>query len=138
MSALACMYLWWQLLNSATIWILVPLSIFMIPIVAILVNPMLEMMRQRERREARKLYERIVTEKLDVIRTALAMGQTKDDLVELDVRLEQLIGTDELKSLLHKKVPKAPELKTDLMDADLEAEVERLTTQRKPSKNKQS
>lgn len=82
--------------------------------------------RHRERTEARKLYERIVQEKLDVMRTALAMGRGDDELRELDQRLQRLIGAEQMKSLLDTADPRPPEVSAELADADLEAELKRL------------
>lgn len=70
--------------------LLIPIIMVCIPIVAILVNPYRETLKKRERDDARKTYERIVMEKLDVMKTAIAMGQSGDDLEELDARLERL------------------------------------------------
>jgi hypothetical protein len=74
--------------------------VFSIPLAAILSGPLKQWMAQRERREARQLYERLSLEKLDVIKTAVAMGTSKADLADLDDRLERLIGSDKMKQLL--------------------------------------
>lgn len=114
------------------IWILIPMAALAIPILAILTGPFKIRTAQAERKQARELYERIVMEKLDVIKTAVAMGNTKSEIDELDARLERLVGADRLASLLEEKAPKAPvaDLKADLMDGDLEREIERLQRQR--------
>ena len=91
----------------------------------------LERLRARERAEARALYERVVREKLDVIKTAVTMGYSRQDLAALDARLEQLIGTDKLQALL--ATPDAPAamppsgLTQDLLDTDIAAEIEKLS-----------
>ena len=54
-----------------------------------------------QRSEALKTYERLAREKLDVIKTAVAMGYSENELAALDARLEKLIGEDKLKSLLN-------------------------------------
>lgn len=59
-----------------------------------MIGPIMQRQRIAERKEARKTYERIVMEKLEVMKTALTMGMGKDDLAELDERLEKLIGAD--------------------------------------------
>lgn len=116
-----------DILNPATIWILIPLTALVIPIVAILVRPMTLRMQQSERERARKLYERIVMEKLDVIKTAVAMGNSEGDLADLDARLERLVGADKLASLLSDAKPAAPETPatSQLLDTDLDSEVRR-------------
>ncbi|MDQ3023957.1 MAG: hypothetical protein M3R04_06195 [bacterium] len=60
-------------------------------------------------------------EKLDVLRAAVTMGYTKDDLKDLDARLERLVGSDNLKSILdvdksvqkYEKALQANDLATD-------------------------
>jgi hypothetical protein len=122
-----------QILDGDTIWILIPLAALAIPIVAILMGPFMLRMKQAERKEARKLYERIVMEKLDVMKTAVAMGFEQNDLKDLDQRLEQLVGADKLESLVSgKDAPAVPAIRPDseMHDADLAAEINRLQRQR--------
>jgi hypothetical protein len=121
------------LLDPGIVWILIPLTALAIPIVAILTGPIMLRMKQAERREARKLYERIVMEKLDVMKTAVAMGFERNDLKDLDARLERLVGSDKLQGLLAGKgAPDVPDSNTDsdLKDTDLTAEIERLQRSR--------
>ena len=73
---------------------------------------------------ARDAYERIVRDKLDVIKTALAMGYSRADIEALDARLEKLIGRDKLDELLSDEG--APLVDADLMDTDLTHELNRL------------
>ena len=112
--------------DSDTIWILIPMMALAIPIIAILAAPAKERARQAERKEARKLYERLAMEKLDVLKTAVAMGYSRDELTDLDSRLEKLIGTAQMADLLDKKIPEAPEASDALRDADLQAELDRI------------
>jgi hypothetical protein len=77
------------------------------PAVFVLPGPIKQWLAQRERREARQLYERLTMEKLDVIKTAVAVGMDKHDLADLDDKLERLIGSTQMKSLLLKE-PKLP------------------------------
>ena len=114
--------------------LMIPIIAVCIPIVAIMVNPYRENLKKRERDDARKTYERIVMEKLDVMKTAIAMGQSGDDLEELDARLERLVGSDKLQGLLNPKMPKIPLADETLLDADLLEEVEH--KKRKKSKAK--
>lgn len=116
-------------LDPAIIWIWIPLTALAIPIVAILTGPITLRMKQAERREARKLYERIVMEKLDVMKTAVAMGFEQNDLRDLDARLERLVGSDKLQGLLSGKeapLPPAVMPENELPDPDLDSEIERL------------
>jgi len=90
-------------------------------------------MAQGERREAQKLYERIVMEKIDALKTGLAMGLAKDDLAELDDRLERMVGAEKLTALLKDGQP--PESSSSgkaehLPDTDIEDEITRLRQQR--------
>lgn len=122
-------YMLQSMLDPSIIWIWIPLTALAIPIVAILTGPISLRMRQAERREARKLYERVVMEKLDVMKTAVAMGFQQDDLQDLDARLERLVGTDKLQGLLvDREAPVPPEVQAEgeLHDTDLAAEIERL------------
>jgi len=79
----------------------------------------------QERTEARALYERLVREKLEVIKDAVAMGYAEADLHRLDKRLAELIGEQQLKQLLSDD-PELPQATDDLKDTDLLAEADRL------------
>jgi len=85
----------------------------------------IERMKQQERAESRKLFERLAQEKLEVIKTALTMGYGDLELKKLDERLERLVGPDKLTQLLQED-PRVELKEVDLMDADLQAEIERL------------
>lgn len=121
------------ILNSDTIWILIPLFALAIPIVAILVRPMTLRMQMSERERARKLYERVMMEKLDVIKTAVAMGHGKQELVELDERLERLVGADKLADLLSESTPVMPQTASagEFSSADLDHELQDLRGERR-------
>ena len=82
--------------------------------------------KRREREGARRSYERMMSDKLDIIRTAIAMGYASDDISDLDARLERLVGADKLASLLDVKQPSAPPITADMLDTDIDAEVARL------------
>ncbi len=82
-------------------------------------------LRKAERDEARKLFERVVMEKLDVMKTAISMGMDKTDLEALDSRLEKLIGREKLESLINEDI-EVPEVTGDLLDTDLQSEIDRL------------
>lgn len=50
-------------------------------------------------------YKHAVSEKMDVMRTAIQMGWGDDELKRLDARLEELIGKAELKRLIDGEIP---------------------------------
>ena len=76
--------------------------------------------RERERHSAR--FERLALEKLDVIKTALAMGHTDEEVRELDQRLARLIGADKLATILDPKAT-AAQVNAELAGADLSGEL---------------
>jgi hypothetical protein len=86
--------------DPASSWILIPTLALLIPIIAILMEPVKQRMKAGERREARLAYERIAREKLDVIKAGITMGYSQQELRDLDQRLEKLIGEDQLKKLI--------------------------------------
>jgi len=120
---------------TGVIALMIPILALAIPIVAILIKPITESMHKKERAEARKTYERIALEKLEVLKTALAMGYTHNELQELDARLEKLVGADKLQTLLNARQPVTPAAQTELMDTDLEAEIQRLRAGRREQQN---
>jgi hypothetical protein len=67
----------------------------------------LERLRIAERREIREQQARLASEKLDVLKTAVAMGYGQQQLAELDARLTQHIGEAGLKMLLDGEIPAA-------------------------------
>jgi hypothetical protein len=90
----------------------------------------IERIRAKDRADARALYERVTRDKLDVIKTALAMGASDTQLTELDARLERLIGSDKLHELLEDPGKGTPQLADKLLDIDLSREIERLKRSR--------
>ena len=115
--------------------LMIPIIALMIPIVAILVKPFSDAMRRRERVEARKAYQRLVEEKLDVIKTAIAMGYGDAELRELDARLEKLVGTEKLKELLEVR-PGVPVPDAELSDTDLAGELARARGERNAARER--
>ncbi|MCB1186274.1 ABC transporter ATP-binding protein [bacterium] len=107
-------------------WLLIPLTALMIPIIAILSSNIGGYFQRRERQEARAMYERIVREKLDVIKTAVAMGRDEDEIDMLDERLERLIGRREMSKLLGKKQPGVPEASHEVDSMDIDTELTRI------------
>ena len=61
---------------------------------------------RRERHKIREHYTTMVKEKLDVLKTALAMGRDADEIAELDKRLERLIGTEKMLQTLREPTAK--------------------------------
>ena len=116
-----------SLLDPSVIWIFIPLTALAIPIFGILVSPYKARLQKIERDEARKTYERLALEKLEVIKTALTMGYQKADLDDLDQRLERLIGSDKLQGLLDPKQPQVPAARTELLESELDEEIDKLT-----------
>ncbi len=112
-----------SLFDPSVVWVLIPLTALAIPIVAILSGRRGAQLNHRAREESRKLYERIVLEKLDVMKTAIAMGYSTEDLSDLDARLEKLVGSEKLKSLLNSEDPKPPQVDDDLLQVELEEEL---------------
>lgn len=90
--------------------------------------------KAEERTKARELYERLVREKLEVVKDAIAMGYSEAELDRLDARLEELVGREQLQRLLSDE-PEAPTPNADLMDTDLLAEAERLKQPRQGERN---
>jgi hypothetical protein len=89
--------------NPATAWIIIPILIFGIPIIQAIMSPFTTKIKADEREKMRKMFERITLEKLDVIKTAVAMGYQRSDLQELDSRLEEVIGSSAMRELLEGK-----------------------------------
>ena len=121
---LALQGFFYELLKPELVWVLIPLAAIGIGALAIIFEPVKEIIQKRERGEARATYERLAREKLDVIKTALAMGYDAAELAELDRRLEQLIGAEEFKALLGKKISRVPKLGFVLPEAGLEEAAE--------------
>ena len=76
---------------------------------------------RRQQEKQLQMYERLVSEKLDVIKTAIAMDYGSNELAELDRRLEHLIGKDELAKLL-KQGGELPQVSQELANTDLTTE----------------
>jgi hypothetical protein len=55
--------------------------------------------------KALEVYRALGQEKLDIIKTALAMGYGHDEVARLDERLERLIGKDQLQQLASGSAP---------------------------------
>lgn len=83
-----------------------------------------------DRARSRELYERITNNKLEVIKTALAMGYKEQELKELDARLEKLIGSEQLNSLLDAQGGAIPPPTEELLNLDLSQELESLKRDR--------
>lgn len=116
--------------------IMIPVIAVSIPIVAILVKPVSDAAKRKERIEARKMYERLALEKLDVMKTAIAMGYTKNELGALDQRLEQLIGSQQMQALLSDSTPGIPVAPGELLQTELTAELDEIKRLRRPQQQK--
>ena len=84
----------------------------------------IQSVEERGKDRVRKMYAELVKEKLDVIKTALAMGHSSDEIRDLDKRLEKLIGTEKMLKTLKKGKPD-PKAELSLKDADLLAEFDK-------------
>jgi hypothetical protein len=77
---------------------------------------------QDERFKALEAYQQLASEKLDVIKTAIAMGYNEQELNRLDARLEQLIGADAVQKLVRGDIPlPSRELERATLDTELRA-----------------
>ena len=78
-----------------TLWVLLSIPLLWValyPVNALIGN----VFRERRHRMVRD----VLNERLDVLKTALAMGFKEDELALLDERLEQLVGREKLEQLL--------------------------------------
>lgn len=93
----------------------------------------IEAQRLADKAAARAAYERVILAKLEVMKTAVAMGYDDDELKALDKRLEGLIGADKVAGLVDpiqsQALPSA-----DLLDADLQHELARLHEMKQSAK----
>jgi hypothetical protein len=85
----------------------------------------IEELRLKDRAEARAAYERVILAKLEVMKTAVAMGYEDAQLKALDKRLEGLIGADKVAGLVDPVASQALP-SADMLDTDLERERVRL------------
>jgi len=76
-----------------------------------------------DRTRALETYRQLASEKLGVIKTAIAMGYNEQELKRLDARLEQLIGADAMTGIMRGEAPLAS---AELVQTDLEAELRAL------------
>ena len=83
---------------------------------------------RNERKEIRQQYTDLIKEKLDVIRTALAMGRDDDEIAELDRRLERLIGTEKMLETLKNPSSTAVTEAQYLASKDIVEELDRKRT----------
>ena len=78
---------------------------------------------RQERIRALEIYHSLAKDKLDVMKTALAMGYRDEDLKRLDERLERLIGREQLGHILNGNAPKPH---PELLSRDVEQEKQTL------------
>lgn len=95
-------------------------------------KPAMPVLGKQERQKALDAYKALVHEKMEVIKTALAMGYSAAELERLDARLEKLIGREQLANIMA-GVP--PQPSPELLDRDLSSERERLARMRTPAAN---
>lgn len=78
---------------------------------------------QDARVKALEIYRQLASEKLDIVKTAVAMGYKDKELDLLDQRLGELIGEDALKELIRGEAPLAG---GKLRERDTESELRKL------------
>lgn len=93
-------------------------------------KPVMPVLNKQERQKALEAYKALVHEKMEVIKTALAMGYRADELERLDARLERLIGREQLANIM---AGMPPQPNPELLDRDLNSERERLAGLRTPA-----
>ncbi|MCC7477809.1 hypothetical protein IT575_05065 [bacterium] len=98
-----------------------------VSVLGVLLHPLLVAMRNKERQRDRELLLRLVQEKLDVLRSAIAAGYDEEQMLALDSRLERLIGSAQFTDLV-REIGTHPDaqgnmvLDTPLKSQDLAAE----------------
>jgi hypothetical protein len=103
------------------------ISILTVPVLIIY----LHYIAGRERREARDMYERIVSDRLSVIQSAIEAGFEDRELQRLDRRLQTLIGQQEMLKLVNTHIKKAPVAPDETLMEELEDEVENIVARRR-------
>jgi hypothetical protein len=94
-----------------------------------------EELRLKDKAEARAAYERVILAKLEVMKTAVAMGYDDAQIKALDARLEGLIGADKVAGLVDPVAAQALP-SADLLDDDLQHELARLRELQQTAKSK--
>jgi hypothetical protein len=117
-------------MDVAVLGVMIPIIALMIPFWSIYWKSRKDRAKFDEMREARRSIERLTIEKLEVIRTAITMGYSDEELGVLDRRLEKLVGSDKLQYLLNPDPKKVPPISHELLDTDLDREVERVSRER--------
>jgi hypothetical protein len=80
---------------------------------------------RKERQQARDAWERVMNEKLDVLKTAIVMGYDYSELAQLDKRLGSLIGEERMQGLLtERQVPYTPAADLRSIEDDVAAVVQ--------------
>ena len=78
-----------------TLWVMLS-----IPLLGVALYPLNVLIGNIFRERRHRMVRDVLNEKLDVLKTAVAMGYKEDELALLDQRLEQLVGREELEKLL--------------------------------------
>ena len=86
--------------------------------------------RERRMQRAIESYERIIVERMDVIKTAIAVGFDSDQLDALDSRLEKLIGRERLQGLLDEHGPSQLPVVSAVLEDELRSAVENIKRER--------
>ena len=80
-------------------------------------------LRQRDKENARRAYRDLLRDKVDVIKTAMLIDYKFDEVLELDKRLEKLVGEDKLRLLLNGDASQLKAAALHEAPADFELEI---------------
>lgn len=78
-----------------TLWVLLS-----VPLLGVALYPLNALIGNVFRERRQRMVRDVLNEKLDVLKTAVAMGYKVDELALLDARLEKLVGKEQLEELL--------------------------------------
>lgn len=115
------------LTNPATAWVIIPMLIFGTFMLKSIVSPITARVKMLERDKLRQMYEKLAMEKLDVIKTAVAMGYKQNELAELDEQLEKVIGSDAMQRVLEGKSLKSMDIQRPAITIDVNTGEKRKT-----------
>jgi len=82
------------------------------------------------------MYSDLIKERLDVLRTGLAMGLGDQEIAQLDKRLEQLVGSEKLMETLRSGSRSKAVTDTELASSDLLKDIELLRAGRSKESEK--
>jgi hypothetical protein len=86
---------------------------------------------ERSKDKVRRMYARMIEQKLDIIKTAIAMGYSDEEVSELDKRLSRVVGSEEALAKLKTAKLDEKEQEEALLDPGELEEIELLKAGRK-------